>query len=133
MIVGDCLRADHVSGFGYDRETTPTLEDLDPAAFLNAKAPIPWKFSLVSSLLSGQYLCKHGGCPDPDRRNLSAGELPQRPLANSPTLSDLLETAGYDTGLITAIPMTKKAVGGRFQHVSVHYTGASGRVDAPCE
>jgi arylsulfatase A-like enzyme len=128
VVVVDCLRADHVSGFGHDRETTPTLDSLDAAAFSNAKAPSTWTFPSIPSLLSGRYPHEHGGRFDSDPRNLSAEEFPRRPRADVPTLPDFLESAGYDTGLITAIPMAEEAVGDRFQHVSVRYTDADERV-----
>ncbi|PSP54592.1 arylsulfatase [Halobacteriales archaeon QS_1_67_19] len=127
MVVVDCLRADHVSGFGHERATTPNLDALDAAAFPNAKAPSTWTFPSVPSLLSGRYPHEHGGRFENDPRNLSAQEFPQRPRADVPTLPDLLETAGYETGMITAIPMAEKAVGDRFQHVSVRYTEAAER------
>jgi glucan phosphoethanolaminetransferase (alkaline phosphatase superfamily) len=48
VVVVDCLRADHVSGFGHDRATTPTLDGLDAGAFSNAKAASTWTFPSVS-------------------------------------------------------------------------------------
>jgi arylsulfatase A-like enzyme len=133
VVVVDCLRADHVGGFGHERETTPTLDSLDATAFSNAKAASTWTFPSVPSLLSGRYPHEHGGRFETDPRNLSAAKFPQRPRADVPTLPDLLETAGYDTGMITAIPMAEKAVGDRFQHVSVRYTDANERVETARE
>ncbi|WP_339102616.1 sulfatase-like hydrolase/transferase [Haloterrigena salinisoli] len=130
VVVVDCLRADHVSGFGYDRETTPALDAFDAAAFSNAKAPSTWTFPSVPSLLSGRYPHEHGGRFETDPRNLSAEQFPRRPRADIATLPDLLGTAGYDTGMVTAIPMAEKAVGDRFQSVSVRYTAAEERVAA---
>lgn len=133
VIVVDCLRADHVSGFGYDRKTTPALDGFDGAAFPNAKAPSTWTFPSVPSLLSGRYPHQHGGRFKTDPRNLSAEQFPRRPRTDVPTLPDLLEAAGYDAGMVTAIPMAEKAVGDRFQHVSVRYTDATERVAAARE
>jgi len=133
VVAIDCLRADHVSGFGYDRPTMPTLDRFDAAAFSNAKAPSTWTFPSVSSLLSGRYPHEHGGRPEDDPRNLAAEQFPRRPQADVPTLPDLLEAAGYDTKMITAIPMAEKAVGNRFQHVSVRYEAATERVTAARE
>ncbi|WP_210423481.1 sulfatase-like hydrolase/transferase [Halorussus marinus] len=135
VVVVDCLRADHVSGFGHDRETTPTLDAFadGAAAFSNAKAPSPWTFPSVPSVLSGRYPHEHGGRLEPDPRNLSAEQFPRRPRTDVPMLPDLLESAGYDTGMITAIPMAEEAVGDRFQHVSVRYTDATERVSSARE
>jgi arylsulfatase A-like enzyme len=49
------------------------------------------------------------------------------------TVPDLLGAAGYDTGMLTAIPMAEKAVGDRFEDVSVRYTPATERVTAARE
>jgi arylsulfatase A-like enzyme len=135
VVVVDCLRADRVSGFGHDRETTPALDAFadDAAAYSNAKAPSPWTFPSVPSLLSGVYPHEHGGRLETDPRDLSSEQFPTRPRADVPMLPDMLEGAGYDTGLITAIPMAEEAVGDRFQHVSVRYTDARERVEAAQE
>lgn len=133
VVVVDCLRADHVSGFGHDRETTPALDGFDATAFSNAKSPSPWTFPSVPSLLSGRYPHEHGGRFEPGSRNLSSEQFPRRPRADVPMLPDLLEGGGYDTAMLTAIPMAEKAVGDRFQRVSVKYTDAAERVAAARE
>jgi arylsulfatase A-like enzyme len=133
LVVVDCLRADHVSGFGYDRPTTPTLDAFDGASFPNAIAPSTWTFPSVASLLSGVYPHEHGGRFDSDPRNLSSEQFPTRPRSDVPMLPDLLESSGYDTGLISAIPMVEKAAGDRFQSVDVRYTDARERADAALE
>ena len=135
VVVVDCLRADHVSGFGHDRETTPALDRFaeGAASFSNAKAPSPWTFPSVPSLLSGRYPHAHGGRMTTDPRNLSSEQFPRSPRADVPMLPDLLESAGYDTAMVTAIPMAEEAVGDRFQRVSVRYTDASERVETARE
>lgn len=135
VVVVDSLRADHVHGFGYDRETTPTLDAFgdDASAFSNAKAPSPWTFPSIPSLLSGRYPHEHGGRMETDPRNLASEQFPTRPRADVPMLPDLLEADGYDTALITAIPMAQQAVGDRFETVSVRYTDATERVATAME
>jgi len=132
VVVVDSLRADHVSAFGYDRPTTPALDAFvdEAGAFSNAKAPAPWTFPSIPSLLSGRYPHEHGGRMTDDPRNLAAEEFPTKPRSAVPMLPDLLEAADYDTAMFTAIPMAEKAVGERFQDVSVTYTDATERVGA---
>ena len=132
VVVVDSLRADHVSAFGYDRETTPALDAFadEACAFSNAKAPAPWTFPSIPSLLSGAYPHEHGGRMTDDPRNLADEEFPTRPRESVPMLPDALEAAGYDTAMFTAIPMAEKAAGDRFQRVSVTYTAAEERVAA---
>jgi arylsulfatase A-like enzyme len=129
LVVVDSLRADHVGGFGHDRPTTPTLDSFDAAAFPRAVAASPWTFPSIPSLLSGRYPHQHGGTFDEGPRDLSSEQFPRRPNPSIPMLPDLLSAAGYDTGLVTAIPMAERAVGDRFDSVSVRYEDAAGRVD----
>jgi arylsulfatase A-like enzyme len=128
VVVIDSLRVDHVSAFGYERPTTPTLEQFDAASFPNAKAPAPWTFPSVPSILSGRYPHNHGGCFDTDPRDLSSEQFPTKPAPEVPMLPDLLSAAGYETAMVTAIPMAERAVGNRFDTVSVKYTDAEERV-----
>ncbi|WP_435117063.1 sulfatase [Halolamina sp. C58] len=129
VVVIDSLRVDHVSGFGYEHPTTPTLDGFDAAAFPNAKAPAPWTFPSVPSLLSGRYPHNHGGCFDTDPRDLSSEQFPNKPAPEVPMLPDLLSAAGYETAMVTAIPMAERTVGDRFDTVSVKYTDAEERVE----
>ncbi|WP_207225273.1 sulfatase-like hydrolase/transferase [Natrinema hispanicum] len=80
------------------------LDKFDSAAFPNAKAPSTWTFPSVPSLLSGCHPHQYGARFETDPRNLSAEQFPRRPRADVATLPDLLEAAGYETGMVTAIP-----------------------------
>ena len=57
LVVVDTLRADHTSAYGYERETTPFLEELvardDVFVFANAKSPAPWTKPSVTSVMTG--------------------------------------------------------------------------------
>jgi choline-sulfatase len=63
LIVVDTLRADHMSLAGYERATTPFLDELaqQPGAFFfsNAQAPSPWTKPSVASILTGLYPADH--------------------------------------------------------------------------
>ena len=63
LISLDTLRADHLSLYGYDRETSPTLDRwaADRAAvFEQAIAPSPWTIPSHLSMLSGLDALSHG-------------------------------------------------------------------------
>lgn len=62
LISIDSLRADHLSPYGYARETTPFLSELafDGHVFENAFAASNWTGGAVSSLLTGLYPVSHG-------------------------------------------------------------------------
>jgi arylsulfatase A-like enzyme len=57
LIVVDTLRPDHMSTYGYERETTPHISALaeDGVLFRNASSTAPWTLPSVASVLTGQY------------------------------------------------------------------------------
>ncbi|MFB6295353.1 MAG: sulfatase-like hydrolase/transferase [Halobacteriales archaeon] len=62
FVVMDTVRKDHLSVYGYDRETTPALEALaaEAATFEEALAPAPWTLPVHASMFTGQYPSEHG-------------------------------------------------------------------------
>lgn len=62
LIVIDCLRADHVSCYGYHRPTTPTMDALAQRGILweQAHAASSWTKPSVTSMLTGLYPTQHG-------------------------------------------------------------------------
>jgi arylsulfatase A-like enzyme len=83
LVVIDTLRADHLSGFGYERPTSPALDDLGAhgALFLDATAQSSWTLPSMASLLSGRHLF------------VNAKRMPP----TVPTLAERLRDAGYET------------------------------------
>lgn len=57
LIVVDTLRADHLSCYGYNRKTSPNIDNLslDSALFKNAISTAPWTAPSIGSLLTSQY------------------------------------------------------------------------------
>ena len=62
LISLDTLRADHLSLYGYERETTPYLERLarESAVFERCRTVAPWTLIAHASLLTGLYPEQHG-------------------------------------------------------------------------
>ena len=62
VIVVDTLRADHVSSYGYARQTTPILDRLAQlgVSFQNAISTSSWSLPSHVSLVTGRYLFEHG-------------------------------------------------------------------------
>ena len=58
----DTLRADRVGAYGYDRPTTPTIDELARrgALFKNAQAPRGATWPTLTSLLTGKHPISHG-------------------------------------------------------------------------
>jgi arylsulfatase A-like enzyme len=101
VIVVDTLRADHVSSYGYSRQTTPVIDRLasEGTLFENAVAPCSWSLPSHVSLVTGRYMHDHGvGNVQP---------MPWQGWGNSafrglPTLGEALEQQGYRAGAFSA-------------------------------
>jgi arylsulfatase A-like enzyme len=62
LITVDTLRADHLGCYGYERNTSPRLEELCRSAwvFANAITPIPTTAPAHASILTGMHPSRHG-------------------------------------------------------------------------
>lgn len=88
LVVLDAVRRDHVSCYGYDRETTPVLDDLASRAtrYDQAMAAAPWTPPSHAAMFSGKYPSHNG----------VFGPTPEYP-ADQPHVAQLLGDAGYAT------------------------------------
>lgn len=61
VLVVDCLRADHLGAYGYERDTSPVMDGLaaDGVRFDRAVAQSNWTRASVASLFTGLYLSQH--------------------------------------------------------------------------
>ncbi|MEO8597382.1 MAG: sulfatase [Candidatus Solibacter sp.] len=99
LIVMDTVRADHLSVYGYDRDTTPNLKNLagDSMVYSNALSASDITLSSHASLFTGMYPSWHGAYCDP--RNAAYG----RAITDRyPTVAELLQRAGYQTQGVAA-------------------------------
>jgi arylsulfatase A-like enzyme len=92
LIVMDTTRADHLSLYGYDRDTTPHLASFAGEAILfdHAYATSPWTVSSHASLFTGLLPVTHQATQENLRLD---SELE--------TLAELLGRAGYETAAFT--------------------------------
>ena len=100
----DTTRADHLSTYGYGRETSPNLTAFasDAQLFTQARSPAGWTLPGHASMLTGLYPNRHGahlaggwlaGQSIDGRRNVAF------PLAaDRTTLAEALRDRGYQTG-----------------------------------
>lgn len=87
LVVLDTVRADHLSLYGYDRETTPNLARLAGRGivFNQARSTAPWTLPSHASMMTGRWT-----------HELSAGI--NHPLDGThPTLAEFLGSRGYAT------------------------------------
>ena len=100
----DTLRADHMSVYGYQRNTTPNLDLFaeENLLFLNAISVAPWTPPSIASMFTGLYPTEHGMMPYAHRK---------KAIKTSTILKDELETiaemykkGGYKTAAISSNP-----------------------------
>jgi arylsulfatase A-like enzyme len=90
VLVADTLRADHVSGYGYQRPTTPRIDRLaaEGQLFLDAYSASSWTLPAHASLFTGRRVYEH-----------HAGREGHPYLDHQfPTLAEVLGRAGYASG-----------------------------------
>lgn len=93
LISIDSLRADHLSGYGYERETSPRIDELmsEGVQFTTTIAAAPWTLPSHMSLFTGLDALGHGVWQD--GRRLATGV---------PTLAQMLQQRGYQTAAVVA-------------------------------
>jgi arylsulfatase A-like enzyme len=110
VVVVDTLRADHMSLYGYPRQTSPNIDSIAREGVVvdNAVATASWTLPSHASLLTGRYAHEHGAETD-------------TPLnSRYPTLSETMRDHGYRTGGFSAnlIYFTRR---GNFDRGFLHF------------
>jgi arylsulfatase A-like enzyme len=103
VILGvDTLRPDHMSCYGYGRETTPAIDRLaaSGALFENAIAPSPWTLPSFATVFTSLYPQQHG-----------AVDANSAMRMDFPTLASVLKANGYATGAMINAPLLKPKYG----------------------
>ena len=102
LISIDSLRADHLGAYGYQRNTSPTLDGLAQrgARFAHTSSTTSWTLPAHMSMMTGRSLLGHGVI------------WHDRKLADGiPMLAESLKRAGYATGAITSAPYVEGRYG----------------------
>jgi arylsulfatase A-like enzyme len=105
LVIVDTLRTDHVSAYGYDRDTTPTLDAIaaEGERYTSAFAQSSWTLPTISTLLTGQPPHVHGA------GRTDAGVAPIQ--AAVPTVAERLRDAGLATGAFVNVVWLNPASG----------------------
>jgi len=100
VIIIDTLRADHLSTYGYARETSPNIDRLakEGVLFENAISPAPWSLPSHVSLVTGRYQFEHGVSDVPPMSVFGV----RSPMNGFTTLGEVLRPYGYQTGAFSA-------------------------------
>lgn len=116
VLILDTVRADHLSIYGYERETTPELarflEDRPRAVLYEmAFAPGTWTLPSHASLFTGLLPSEHAAH---EGVMFGQGEEPRRPRLNAKeTLAELAKRNGYRTAAVLANTVSLRADGMR--------------------
>lgn len=103
LLVMDTVRADRCSVHGYERPTTPYLEEFaeDAVVFDQAWSPAPWTAPSHASLFTGLLPARHGLRAGVSRHLSDARE----------TLAETLREAGWATAGFSNAPPVSRAYG----------------------
>ena len=113
VIVVDTLRADHLSTYGYERETSPFLDNLaaEGVRFDNAISPSSWTQPSHASMLTGRYTYEH--------------QAETKPLDDRfATLGEVMQANGYRTAAFSGNTLfftRRQGFGRGFQHFEDNY------------
>lgn len=96
LITLDTVRADHVHHLGYERETTPFLDEFakKSVVFENAHSSLPLTTPSHTTMLTGLYASEHGVM----RNSLGTGKA---------MLQDILSEKGYHTSAFVSTAILK--------------------------
>jgi arylsulfatase A-like enzyme len=113
VLVVDTLRADHLSSYGYDRDTSPFMDGLavEGVRFEHAISPASWTQPSHASMLTGRYTYET--------------HAENQPLDDTyPTIGEIMQVNGYRTGGFSANTLffTRRQGHGRgFLHFEDNY------------
>jgi choline-sulfatase len=110
LIVVDTLRADHLGFYGYDRPTSPELDEWASRGlvFEQALAPSPWTLPTFGSILTGLSPLQHGA----GARYQSEKKWRRSPMSGEvATLPEILRRQGFTTGAIVNNPFLREHFG----------------------
>jgi len=102
IILIDTLRADHLSCYGYERNTSPNIDDFaaESILFENAIAQSSWTLLSTASLLTSLYPSTHGATAI----EYSMGD-------GIVTLAEVLQSEGYATAMFSDNPWVSPEYG----------------------
>ena len=110
LIVVDALRPDHLGVYGYQRPTSPHLDEWaeQAALFERAFTTSPWTLPSFGSVLTGEWPARHAAGSRVRESNWTVSSRLNDAL---PTLAETLAASGFVTGAIINNPWLPPGVG----------------------
>jgi arylsulfatase A-like enzyme len=105
LIFMDAVRPDHLSCYGYERETSPRIDALARrgALFEDAVAQAPWTLSSVASVMTSTFPSQHGA------KRLEGRNVPMK--AGEETFVEILAGGGYRTCAMSTAKLYTPSLG----------------------
>jgi arylsulfatase len=99
LITIDTLRADHLSCYGYHRQTSPFIDSIagESVVFTNACSTSSWTAPSMASIFTGHYPRSHGVLHGVARGPKAAVTGQEMLVKDFLTIAEALKTAGYTT------------------------------------
>lgn len=122
----DAMRADRLSCYGYERETSPFLDEFarEACLFEHAISQSSWTYPSIASLFTGFYPSVHGVTEVESQ----GGRYLVNPLGERfPVLADVLRAQGWDTAAFAANPWFEADSG--FRRGFEHFDDRAGGTD----
>ncbi|NHN46551.1 sulfatase [Halostella sp. JP-L12] len=134
LVTVDSLRADHCGYWGYDRETSPTLDRMAEEGFVfeQAFAPGPSTYESMPAIFTGRHMTSFSPnveSSDGDEDAIDARTRNIRMNMNAPTIPEWFAEQGYATGAFTTNPYTGAHTG--FARGFDHYEDFMGDGEGP--
>jgi arylsulfatase len=121
IVTLDTTRVDHLSCYGYERETSPNLDRLAARSvrYTRAWSTSSWTLPAHASLFTGLFPSAHGAQFDSEGAELTVGFRARVLADRHTTLAELLAERGYRTGAFVGGPWMKRDFGvlQGFEHV----------------
>ena len=131
IVTLDTTRVDHLSCYGYERETSPRLDRFAAGAvrFERAWSTSAWTLPAHASLFTGLYPATHGAQFDVRGRRLQKGFRARALDDRFTTLAELLAERGYRTAAFVGGPWLERGFGALqgFGHIDDAVANPSGR------
>ena len=111
LIVVDTLRADHLGVYGYDRDTSPRLDEWAQRGVVidQALSTSPWTLPTFGSILTGMNPSQHGAG---ERARDSGKRWKRAPLLDTvTTLPEVLAVEGWQTAAVVSNPFLREHFG----------------------
>ncbi|MAA78994.1 MAG: hypothetical protein CL916_07010 [Deltaproteobacteria bacterium] len=114
IVVLDTVRADHLSTYGYDKDTSPILTELakQGVLFQDVTAPSSWTWPSHASIFTGTMPWEHGAHRSSQGTQMEGSDWFLSSMdASLPTMAQRFSQSGYETYAFSTNMLLKKELG----------------------